>query len=255
MKIKETLKGIGESIGGLVIWILIIAAIFGIISVIKRPSAITPLSALEALPEAKKIAKEKYPDAQLRNVEANTGEIESQVSGSYGTSDTIEVKTKWNENPKPLHDDGTAEEWYFSFYSPSKKLDVIVNIVKRKSSGDIEGDISTKEVKLSFSQRAGLSKEEIEKKNKELQEGRESAIFEPKNWKIDSTKAAKIARSKVSGEFSISRLVLGGQKDGTLTWVASSAELKKSTGERQGVWKTIAKVNAVSGEIVGASTK
>lgn len=252
MKIKETLKGIGESIGGFIIWILILAAIFGIISVIKIPWAITPLSALEALPEAEKIVKEKYPDAQLTRVEANTGEIESHVSGPSSVSDTIEVKTKWNKNPRYLHDDGTAEEWYFSFYLPSEKLDIIVNVVKRKASGKIEGDISTKEVKLSFSQRAGLSKEEIEKKNKELQEGRESTIFDSKEWKIDSTEVVQIIKSKVSGEFSINRLALG-ERDGILIWVASSTELKKSKGGKQWIWKTIARVNAVSGEILEES--
>jgi len=243
MKIKETLTEIAATIGGFIIWILIIAAIFGIIYVIKIPWAVTSLSALEAYPEAERIAKEKYADAYLWNVEANTGEIESQVIG-YG--DTIEVKTKWNKNPRPLHDDGTAEEWYFSFYSPSEKLDILVNIIKRKSSGKIEGNSSTKEIKLSFSQRVGLSKEEIEEKEKELREGREKAIFDPKNWKVDSTEAI----DKASDEFSIARLALGGQKDETPTWIASLAELKKSPGGKQWVWKTIAKIDAVSGEIL-----
>ena len=162
MEIKESLKGIAGTIVGFIIFILIIGAIFGIIYVIKIPWAVTPLSALEAYPEAERIAKEKYADAHLWKVSANTGTIQKDVSG-YG-SDTITVKTKWSKNPKPLHDDGTAEEWSFSFYSPSEKLDILVNIIKRKSSGKIKGNISTQEIKLSFSEKVGLSKEKIEVK-------------------------------------------------------------------------------------------
>lgn len=245
MEIKESLKGIGGTIVGFIIFILIIGAIFGIIYVIKIPWAVTPLSALEAYPEAERIAKEKYAGAHLWKVSANTGTIQQDVSSSYG-SDTVTVKTKWSKNPRPLHDDGTAEEWYFSFYSPSEKLVILVNIIKRKSSGKIKGNISTQEIKLSFSERVGLSKEKIEEKEKELQEIREKAIFDPKDWKVDSTEAI----DKVSDEFSISRLTLVGQSDGTLTWIANSAKLEKVSGGEWWVEKFLAKIDAVSGEIL-----
>ncbi len=206
-------------------------------------TAVTPLSVLEAWPEAEKIAKEKYPDAQLTSVEANTYTVETRVVSekktTYGGEYTYE--TIKSENSRPVHDDGTAEEWYFLFYSTSEKLDINITVVKRKVSKGLSADIHKKKVELSRTERVGRSEEEIQEKNKELQEQREKEIFDPKDWKIDSTKAMEIARNKVGGDFSPYRIFLGKNGWGIWYWSPSVEEGEK---EKQTIW-----INASSGEI------
>ncbi|PIZ56093.1 hypothetical protein COY23_03575 [bacterium (Candidatus Torokbacteria) CG_4_10_14_0_2_um_filter_35_8] len=227
MKIKEALTGISETIGGFILWILFIAAIFGVIYVIRIPFAVVAFPALEALPEAERIAQEKYPDAGLTSVTAHKYEI-IQID----SPDKIETR-QTGTVAKPLRDDGTAQEWYFGFYSSSKKSSLGIYVVKKKLSKEIKGKIS-------------VQREEKDKERQELG----GAIFDLLDWKIDSTKAVEIAKSEL-GDFSPGKLTLRKQSDGILIWDAESAKLKKfATGGDMWGWETIAEINANSGKII-----
>lgn len=234
MKIIEKLK----DMSGCLFVILFFVAIFIII----RLTAVIPFSALEAWPEAEKIAKEKYPGAQLTSVEANTYTTETRIVGERKTTYGIEYtyETIKHKNDRPLHDDGTAEEWFFSFYSPAEKLDINVTVEKRRVTKKLSASIHKKKIGLSRADRIGRSEEEIQEKNRELQEKRESAIFDSKDWKIDSTEAIEIANPEGSKDFHPYRISLGGNG-----WKIDY-NIPSPTGEieKHTIW-----IDAISGEI------
>jgi len=172
--------------------------------------------------------------------------------------DRFEIRTKLSDASNPLQRDGTAEEWHFLFYSSSEKSTIGINITKQKRTKEIRGEIVIKEpILVKEEERAGeilrLSEEEIqqniEKEIKRRQRHNEGAIFNLSDWKIDSTELVDIA-SKEFDKFSPGRLILERQADGTLVWIADSAKLEKGEGGEMWVWRTIAEINATSGEII-----
>lgn len=221
MRIRKILKYIGIGLGVYFIGVIVLVGILG-----NKPKV--PISAFEARAAIEKDIEDKYPDAVLMEVFAGSkttgGYCKEMPSGRIVLCPGAKV-----EKISVFQDDGKADGWLFSFYSPSEKLEIEIKVYQLEGS-EISSSPRT-EKKKTAPLRADLS-------------------FDLQSWKIDSTEAAEILKSKFGSECQLWHIKLTksytSRHKRELVWEINYS-VSSPTGEVKGAQATI---DAVSGEIL-----
>lgn len=221
MRIRKILKYIGIGLGVYFTAVIVLMSIFG-----NKPKV--PISTLEARAAIEKDVEDKYPDAVLMEVfagsKATGGYCEEIPSGRIVPCPGSKV-----EKISVFQNDGKADGWLFSFYSPSEKLEIEIKVYQLEGS------------EISSSTHTG------KKKTAPL---RADLSFDLQSWKIDSTEAAEILKSKFGSECQLWHIKLTksytSRHKWELVWEINYSVLS-STEE---VKEARATIDAISGEIL-----
>ena len=159
--------GKGKFVSG-IISILIIWTIFLSGCVMEETKEVIPISALEAWQAIEKDIESEYPDAELTKVFAGTKQ------GFFVVRPRTWEKEEGELSPILGANDGRADKWQITLYSPSKKLYVFIDVTQYGKS-EVSTSITTREYTSTYLLPSNIS---------------------TGDWKIDSTDAVEIINNE-----------------------------------------------------------
>lgn len=219
MRITKILKYIVIGAG---VWFVTAIVLIGIF----RNKPKVPISASEARAAIEEDIKNKYPDAVVMEVFAGS-KVTGGLCKEMPSGRIVPCPGSKVEKTSVFQNDGKADGWLFSLYSPSEKLEIETKVYRFEGS-EISSSTQTEKRKTT-PLRADLS-------------------FALQSWKIDSTKAVEILKNKIGSGFQLWHIKLTKSYTARHKWeLVWEINYTPPTGEAKSRRATI---SAVSGKIL-----